>query len=149
MELEYIDWNDLSPEKRSLAASAVRDLWGVRGDGDEVKVGLAEADVRHTHRKGESSSRYTHKTRLLGWPRFWELFGFCLPRKICEEVDEPGRNELLEDYFLARKYRTKWARRWLTFCFTFRTVLLVADCWRVLLKNGAVKIILGFVPWLR
>lgn len=82
-----------------------------------------------------------------GWPRFWQLFGFCLPKKTREIVYEPGRNELLEDYQLTRRqYRTKWARRWLAFCFTFRTVLLIADCWRVLLGQGAMKVLLGFVP---
>lgn len=82
------------------------------------------------------------------WPRFWELFGYCLPKKTRDKVYEPGRNELLEDYLLARKYRTKWARRWLTFCFTFRTALLIADCWVVLARDKAVKVLLGLIPWL-
>jgi hypothetical protein len=78
-----------------------------------------------------------------GWPRFWELFGYCLPKKPRERVYEPGRNELLEDYLETRgRYRTAWSRRWLCFCFTFRTVLLVVDCWRALVTDKAVGIIL-------
>lgn len=95
----------------------------------------------------EAFELYLPEIPLPGWPRFWELFGFCLPRKTRDKVYEPCHVELLEDYQLARKYRTKWARRWLTVCFTFRTTVLIADCWRVLLKDGAVKILLGFIPW--
>src|SRR6266545_2161218 len=58
-------------------------------------------------------------------PRFWRLFSYLLPRKTRERVFEPAYQELLEDYLTTHgKYRTKWAKRWLTFCYTFRTVVM-------------------------
>jgi hypothetical protein len=67
---------------------------------------------------------------------FWALFPFILPRRLREQVYEPSYQELLEDYHVARRsYRTKWARRWLTFCFTLRTLVLVAQCFGALLSD--------------
>ena len=80
------------------------------------------------------------------WPRLWELLGFMLPKKIREKVYEPGQNELLADFLRARAYRTKWARRWLCVCFTFRTVLLVADCWRAMLADKTWSLLLRPIP---
>jgi hypothetical protein len=76
--------------------------------------------------------------RGFDFPRFLELFAFLLPRTTRERVFEPVRQELLEDYLLAKKrYRTKGARRWLAFCFAFRFLLLFLGCIRALLMSKA------------
>jgi hypothetical protein len=82
-----------------------------------------------------------------GFPRFWNLFAYLLPRKVRERVYEPAHQELLEDYLTARKkYRTKWSRRWLTFCFTFRTVLMVLDSFRAMLGDHVVDFLVRLLP---
>ncbi len=81
-----------------------------------------------------------------GFPRFWSLFGYLLPRETRVRVFDPRQQELLEDYTLARRsYRTIWARRWLVFCFTFRTALMVLECFRAM----AVDKMFWWVPWIR
>lgn len=89
-----------------------------------------------------------HKLKSLpGWPRFWELGQYLLPKKTRKRIYEPAHQELLEDHILIKKrYRTKWAKRWLNFCFAFRTLLLFSDCWRALLANKAFQMLLKLVP---
>ena len=61
-----------------------------------------------------------------GFPRFWNLFPVILPRSVRERIHDPAAEELKEDFIVARsKFRTKWARRWVTFAFTARTIALV------------------------
>ena len=74
------------------------------------------------------------------------MFSFMLPRKAQREVFEPAYNDLLEDYVRARRFRGRWARRWLAFAFTVRSLLMVADCLRVLLQSGAGKILVSLLP---
>jgi hypothetical protein len=65
-----------------------------------------------------------------------------LPRKVRDEVYEPYHQELLEDYLLTRKkYRTRLARRWLTFAFTVRTALVVIQCLYVMLGEKGRKVL--------
>jgi hypothetical protein len=91
----------------------------------------------------------------LNWPRLWELLSFLLPKNTRERVFEPCRNELLEDFQRAKKYRGKWESRWLCTCFTLRTVLLVLDCWRAMIADKALSFFFKGVPesikrwWLR
>jgi len=88
-----------------LAVLLVRAL----GLGRLAPQGLAEADAV--------------EPRL---PRVWHLFPFILPRKVRREVYEPACEELKQDYIEAQSLATTpWARRWLTFAFTVRTVGLV------------------------
>ena len=78
-------------------------------------------------------------TRRSGFPRWWRLFSFGLPRRIRKRCFDPAYEELLEDYFEAKtKYRTKGARRWLTIAFTFRTILMVLDCVRAVALDATV-----------
>jgi hypothetical protein len=85
--------------------------------------------------------------RPKSFPRFWELFSFVLPHKTRERVFEPHYQELLEDYLVTRgRYRTPVAKKWLTFCFAFRTGLMVLDCLRVLLTHKALQFLLGIIP---
>ncbi|MBP3957736.1 hypothetical protein J8F10_20995 [Gemmata sp. G18] len=58
--------------------------------------------------------------------RWWNLFPFLLPRSVREKVYEPAHEELKEDYLLAHALREGWfSKRWLSFCFTVRTMILV------------------------
>src|SRR5206468_1201 len=82
------------------------------------------------------------RNKAFGFPRFWSLFAFLLPREVRERVYEPAHQELLEEYTLSRRlYRTKWARRWLTFCFTVRTAMLWTESLRVMACSKGAKAI--------
>ncbi len=76
--------------------------------------------------------------------RFWELFSLILPRKARIKVFKPHYNEFKEDYLLAYcRYKSKWAKRWLNFCFTFRTVCMIVDCFRVSLGAKVWQLLLA------
>ncbi|UCC31819.1 MAG: hypothetical protein JSU86_05980 [Phycisphaerales bacterium] len=81
-----------------------------------------------------------------GFPRVWELLGFVLGRTIRKRIYTPVHQELLEDYVLAKRYRTKWARRWLAFSFTVRTLLLLAECLRAALAGKGAQLLLKLMP---
>ncbi|HEY5503656.1 MAG TPA: hypothetical protein VIK28_00750 [Sedimentisphaerales bacterium] len=72
---------------------------------------------------------------------FWELFPFILPAKTRREVYEPAYNDLLADYDKALQFKSPWARRWLTFCFTCRTIFMVVDSLRVLTGSKFRKVV--------
>lgn len=84
--------------------------------------------------------------RWPGFPRAWELLGFLLGRIIRERIYTPVHQELLEDYMVAKRYRTKWARRWLAFCFTLRTFLLLGECFRAALADKGAQLLLKLIP---
>ena len=52
-------------------------------------------------------------------------------------------NELLKDYLLTARYKTRLARLWLTFCFAFRTVTMYVNCLRLLIGLKIVNLILN------
>ena len=80
-------------------------------------------------------------------PRILELAGFLIPKRTRERVFEPYRHELCEDYYQSRRqYRTKSSRRWLTFCFTVRTLVALFESLRVGLASAGGRMLLGFVP---
>jgi hypothetical protein len=82
----------------------------------------------------------------IGFPRFWELFPIILPRSLRTRVYDPSHEELKEDYLTERKrWRTPWARKWVTFAFTFRTGLLVGLCCWAGLSGTARKALIAFV----
>lgn len=87
----------------------------------------------------------------MSWPGAWELLGFLLPKRTRIMVFEPGRNELLEDWLISRvQYTSRACRCWFFFCFTVRTVLLLADCWRALAADKSIQLIIGCAPeWVR
>lgn len=70
------------------------------------------------------------------WWRVWGLLGFSLPRKLRAEIYEPAIEDLKQDLLESSRFRTLWARRWLSFFFVLRTVLLVVDCYRCWLMIG-------------
>jgi hypothetical protein len=79
-------------------------------------------------------------------PRLWRLFSYVLPRKTRRDVFEPLYNEMLADYLEARRYRGKWARRWLKVCFTLKTVAMVAGCFRAMVSDKLLSAVLALVP---
>lgn len=84
------------------------------------------------------------------WPRFWKLMGFAFPKGVRDRIYDPAVSELMTDYAARKQFRTKAARRWLTFCFTFRTALLVLDCVRALVMDRAIQFLLPLMPeWVR
>jgi hypothetical protein len=107
-----------------------------------ISIGIVGVDFGRRIWTNDRNSSHIN----IDWPRLWELLGFALPKKTREKVYEPGHNELLEDFIRAKAYRTKWARRWLALCFTFRTILLVTDCWRVMMADKALSLLMKAVP---
>lgn len=82
-----------------------------------------------------------------GWPRFWRLFSFILGHKTRDRVFEPAHQELLEDYYTARReFRTRPARAWLHVCFTVRTAMLVIGCLRGMIVEAGLGWLLKAVP---
>jgi hypothetical protein len=82
-----------------------------------------------------------------GFPRAWRLFSFILPRATRERVFQPVYQELLIDYLEARREcNTPRSRRWLTFCFGVKTVLMVVGCLRAWARDATVGRLLSFLP---
>jgi len=101
-----------------LVRAALRDL---------LAGGLSVRPTR-SRRQPEAgpSGRHTEAPPKPDLPRLWRLFPFILPRKVRREVYEPACWELIEDYLEAQRLATTpWARRWLTFALTVRTIGLV------------------------
>lgn len=82
---------------------------------------------------------------LKALPKYLELLSSILPRKNKRECFDPAYNDLLQDYVRMKKFRGTYAE-WFIVTFTFRTVLLVTDCFRVFLQNSAGKFFLGLLP---
>jgi UDP-N-acetylmuramyl pentapeptide phosphotransferase/UDP-N-acetylglucosamine-1-phosphate transferase len=103
---------------------------------------LARSDTKHKSISAREK-RKDFTNRVLAW---WELFQFILPSKIRREVFEPAHNDLKEDYLTAKKYQSKWATRWIAFCFICRTVYMVTECLWVAVGVKLEKLILLIVP---
>jgi hypothetical protein len=104
---------------------------GMSPDGSAVTGRIASSHSITVAEEGRAAT---------GFPRIWALFAYLLPKAIRESAYEPSRQDLLEDYLLARRsYRTKWARRWLAFCFTFRTAVLVIQSLRAMLGEKGLR----------
>jgi hypothetical protein len=82
-----------------------------------------------------------------GFPRFWALFPCILSRQVRERIYHPAHQDLLQTYLATRgRYRTKWARRWLVFCFTVRTAAMVVDCIAVSCKGKLARLLFALLP---
>jgi hypothetical protein len=77
--------------------------------------------------------------------RWLELFSFVLDHQTREGVFTPAFEDLNADYLRAQQYRTVWARRWLSFCFAFRTGVLILDCFQGMLCQRAVRFLVGLI----
>jgi hypothetical protein len=82
----------------------------------------------------------TNRETLPDFPRIWLLFGFLPPQAIRNRVFEPCLEEMREDLLIAwRLCQTRNARRWLTFCFTVRTAVLVVQSLRAWIGDRALR----------
>lgn len=116
---------------------------------DTLKRLIAELFLQHAVLHGVKRRRKVRLVPIVRWPGFprvWELLGFLLGRTIRERIYTPIHHELLEDYLLAKRYRTKGARRWLAFCFTLRTLVLLAECVRAALADKGARLLLKLMP---
>ena len=89
------------------------------------------------------------KTSQASFPRFWELFGYVLPKSIRQKAYEPYVDELKQDYITARanpKNRRKWARRWLWLCFFVRTFATSVTCLRLFAVDSCWKWLFALLP---
>lgn len=78
---------------------------------------------------------------------FCELFAFVLTHKTRREVFEPFFEEMKQDYLVMRALViTSLGRKWLNFCFGWRTFWMVLDCLRVGFASKSVGVVMKFVP---
>ena len=67
------------------------------------------------------------------FPRMWEIMGFCLPPKMHDRIWTPAIEDQKRKYCEARRtYRTRGARAFLFFAFSFRTLMMLPDCYRLM-----------------
>jgi hypothetical protein len=93
-----------------------------------------------TPRESSPSAGESTRRKPTSWLGTLALFGRLLPRKTRKRVFTPAYEEIKEDYLEACKLCTPWKRRWLSCCLVFRTGLMVADCFRALLVDRAVRL---------
>jgi len=77
--------------------------------------------------------------------------GFLFCQQTRESLYNPSYQALLKDYLETRKarFRTKWARRWLDFCFYVRTIGLFMQCWGISWRVAIVGFAIACGPkWL-
>ncbi len=142
------------PEKRRTFAEIIARLrrsdpkrltaWGTFTA--QVVYAFTEAPVAATRANAAAEAANRHKGRKLDLLRLWKLFSFILSRRTRERVFEPAYQDMLADHLESKKYRTKWARRWLTFCFALRTVLMVGDCLRAVAADKALIALARMIP---
>ena len=70
--------------------------------------------------------RFALMTRNSETARFFELYGLILPKRARKFYD-PAVNDILQIFALRRRYRTKWARRWINFVIVFKTAILLGQ----------------------
>ncbi|MCB9953030.1 MAG: hypothetical protein H6824_18805 [Planctomycetaceae bacterium] len=78
---------------------------------------------------GQDESRTSQLAKPVDCREIWKLFSYCLPRETRERVFEPEYEDMCWRYIEAYKSHSgKWERRWLTVCFTVRTIWMVCQC---------------------
>ncbi len=74
--------------------------------------------------------------------RFLEVARFLFSHKTWELVGEPVKEELREDYLIAKKKcQSPMAVRWAMFCFGFRALVAFFGCVRVACGSGLGKLV--------
>src|SRR5208282_233949 len=106
---------------------------------DSFLVNYGTYEMRNTKDLGVGMRRH-------GFPRIWELFSFILDKQTRERVYEPLYNDMLEKHLESRRFRSKWAKRWLGFAFTVRTACMVLDCARVTLIDRPLHWLRQYLP---
>ena len=73
------------------------------------------------------------------FPIWWELFRYALPKKAEREVFDNTYNDLMADYLRAgQHFKHPGRKRWLTFCFGLRTVLMFLECLRTFVQDRTI-----------
>lgn len=138
-EIEYFVSKDRLNEKGLLEAiTPTNDVKNINFVAPEFLDGTVDRRV--------NSNTESPQTPPTGWPYFWDLAKYALPRKTRERVYEPAHHELLEDLEESKKYKSKVARIGLALCFSFRTTLLFLDCWRALLTDKSFHLLIEVMP---
>lgn len=95
---------------------------------------LAEKVARNVARRRK---RKLHIIRR--FPAWWELFRYVLPKNVETQVFDPTYNDLLADYLSAsHHFKHGGRRKWLTFCFGFRTIVMFLECLRVFVTDRTI-----------
>jgi len=94
----------------------------------------------------DSFSDKIHRDKTPTIHKIWAGTAYLFPPSVRRDVFEPTFNEMLGEHLRARKFLGNSGRRWLVFAFTFWTMFIVVDCFRVMLQSGAVKILRGLLP---
>ncbi len=103
---------------------------------------LTEKVARHVARRRK---RKLHIIRR--FPAWWELFRYVLPENIETQVFDPTYNNLLADYLTAdQHFKDPSRRKWLTFCFGLRTILMFLECLRVYITDRTVGSLVRLGP---
>jgi hypothetical protein len=109
---------------------------GIAGMANQLYVGHESRSAVVT----PGAKLQTQPVTLPDFPRIWRLFGFLLPRKIRQEVFEPTPEEMKEDYLVAlRPLLTRLEARWLIFCFSIRTLVIVCQSLRAALGDRGAR----------
>jgi hypothetical protein len=86
--------------------------------------------VTRRNRRASRTRQPVFSRYLNSMPLCWELLGFLMSGKVRTELFEPSIEELKADWLRAKaKFDAPRFRYWITFCFTFRTLMLVVNCW--------------------
>ncbi len=73
--------------------------------------------------------------KKLGFPYVWTLLRYLFPPGVRERNFDLVVDELRQDYQEAKRYKKRWVRAWLFFCFTVRTLLAVLDTFRAVVVD--------------
>jgi len=68
-----------------------------------------------------------------------ELFSLVLPKALRDKSFTPAFNDLQADFLYARRFKGRWACRWISFSFVVRSLLMIIDTTRVGLGDQVMK----------
>ncbi len=142
-------WISSSPDMRTQTATvAIEAREALRVWVDSVIENHQNPDSNRTHvpshERTSSWTNFGQKVRLLALPpapellRSLKLFQFILNKDTRKRVFEPAYEDLKHQFLESRRFRTKWAQRWIRFAFSFRAIFLVLECFRVMVWDAAV-----------
>jgi len=81
------------------------------------------------------------------WLHFVELSSRILPAKVRMRTFEPSYADAKADYLLAKqRYKSKLARRWLTFCFIPNVFLMICQCVWGMCSEKLKQVVLTTLP---
>jgi hypothetical protein len=133
-------FNERTEEEQEFILAAAD---GLLSRGRSLEIHRVEHFVPRQLLQNQAAPRTSSGSSFLS---LWEFFPYLLPHRVRERVFEPAHQEMLEDYLLTKRIRGRWARRWLSFCFTFRTALMVFDCLRAMAADRGIRLLLRLVP---